>query len=89
MLFFKSKPNLNDNKKAKVEFYFFQIAKALGWKRCQSPVVPVSKLLELAERSDPIQALTNFLSDHLQHDVSDLDVQVTPRLLKTVGGGGG
>jgi len=46
MLFFKSKPNVDDNKKAKVEFYFFQIAKTLGWERCSKPMVPAAKLLE-------------------------------------------
>lgn len=89
MLFFKSKPNLDDNKKAKVEFYFFQIAQALGWSRCTAPIVPAEKLLELAQRSDPLTALVSFLSEHLQHDVTDLDVRVTPRLLATVSGGGG
>lgn len=89
MLFFKSKPNLDDNKKAKVEFYFFQIAKALGWERCITSIVPAAKLLELAQQSDPVTALVGFVGKHLQYDVADLDVRVTPRLLTTVGGGGG
>ncbi|MDB2686521.1 hypothetical protein N9Y42_04865 [Mariniblastus sp.] len=89
MLFFKSKPNVDDNKKAKVEFYFFQIAKALGWERCVSPIIPPAKLLGLAQQSDPVTALVSFVAEHLQHDVTDLDVRVTPRLLTTVGGGGG
>ena len=89
MLFFKSKPNLDDNKKAKVEFYFFQIGKALGWERCVAPVIPAEKLLGLAQQSDPVKALVSFVAEHLQHDVAALDVRVTPRLLTTVGGGGG
>ena len=89
MPFFKSKPNLDDNKKAKVEFYFFQIAKAIGWERCTAPVVPATKLLELAQHSDPVTALVSFVGEHLQHNVADLDVRVTPRLLATVSGGGG
>ena len=89
MLFFKSKPNLDDNKKAKVEFYFFQIAKSLGWERCVAPIIPAAKLLELAQQSDPVKSLVSFVGEHLQHDVADLDVQVTPRLLATVSGGGG
>ena len=89
MLFFKSKPNLDDNRKAKVEFYFLQIAKALGWERCLAPTIPAAKLLGLAKQSDPVRALVSFVSEHLQHDVTDLDVRVTPRLLTTVGGGGG
>jgi len=68
MPFFKSKPNLDDNKKAKVEFYFFQIGKALGWKRCIAPIVPATKLLDLGEHSDPLTALVSFLSEHLQHE---------------------
>ncbi len=89
MLFLKSKPNLDDNKKAKVEFYFLQIAKALGWQRCVTPVVPAEKLLDLAGRSDPLTGLVSLLSEHLKHDVTDLDVRVTPRLLATVSSGGG
>lgn len=89
MPFFKSKPNLDDNKKAKVEFYFLQIGKALGWQRCVAPIVPTTKLLDLGQHSDPLTALVSFLSEHLQHDATDLDVQVTPRLLATVSGGGG
>ena len=89
MLFFKSKPNLDDNKKAKVEFYLFQIAKALGWERCVAPIIPAAKLLDLAQQSDPVKALVSFVGEHLQHNVADLDVRVTPRLLATVSGGGG
>ena len=89
MPFFKSKPNLDENKKAKVEFYFFQISKALGWQRCIAPIVPTAKLLDLGQHSDPLTALVSSLSEHLQHDATDLDVQVTPRLLATVSGGGG
>jgi len=89
MPFFKSKPNLDDNNTAKVEFYFFQIGQALGWQRCIAPIVPTTKLLDLAEHSDPLTALVSFLSEHLQHDVTDLNVEVTPRLLDTVSGGGG
>ena len=89
MPFFKSKPNLDDNKKAKVEFYFFQIAKALGWERCTTPIIPAAKLLGLAQQSDPVTALVSFVGEHLQHDVANLGVQVTPRLLTTVSGGGG
>jgi len=89
MLFFKSKPNVDDNKKAKVEFYFFQIAKTLGWERCSKPMVPAAKLLELAQRADPVASIVRFVGEYLQYDVVDLDVRVTPRLLTTVGGGGG
>ena len=89
MLFFKSKPNLDENKKAKVEFYFFQIARAIGWDRCVAPVIPTEKLLGLAQQSDPVSALTSFAAEHLNHDVAALDVRVTPRLLATVSGGGG
>ena len=89
MPFFKSKPNLDDNKKAKVEFYFFQIGRALGWERCTAPIVPATTLLDLGQRSDPLTALISFLSEHLRHDTTDLDVRVTPRLLATVSGGGG
>ena len=89
MPFFKSKPNVDDNKKAKVEFYFFQIGKALGWERCVVPIVPAATLLDLGQHSNPLTALVSFLSEHLQHDVTDLDVRVAPRLLATVSGGGG
>ena len=89
MLFSKSKPNLDDNKKAKVEFYFFQVARAIGWQRCTAPAAPVEKLFELAEHSDPVKALVPFVGEHLQYDVAALDVRVTPRLLATVSGGGG
>ena len=89
MLFFKSKPNLDDNRKAKIEFYFFQVAKVVGWERCVAPIVPAAKLLELGQRTDPVKDLVSFFSEHLQHDVMELDVRVTPRLLATVSGGGG
>ena len=89
MLFSKSKPNLDENKKAKVEFYFFQIAKAIGWERCVAPVAPVDRLLQLAEQADPIKSLVSFVAEHLQYNVAELDVRVTPRLLSTVSGGGG
>jgi hypothetical protein len=88
MLFFRSKPNLGDNEKAKVEFFFFKIAQAIGADRITTNVVSPKSLMDFVGQPDAIGKLVDFVGRHLNHDVGDLQVQVSPKLQQKCGGGG-
>lgn len=88
MNFFKSKPNLPDGEKAKVEFHFQQLAECIGFDRLRLPVQSLSSMLELSRADDGVNRLVAFVGKHLSHDVSQLNVKVTPQELEKCGGGG-
>ena len=88
MLFFRSKPNIGDNEKAKVEFFFFKIAQAIGAERLEANIVDTKTMLDFANQTEPIRKLLDFVGRALHHDVGNLRVQVSPKLLQKCGGGG-
>lgn len=88
MNFFKSKPNLPDGEKAKVEFHLQQLVDCLGNSRFQLPVQTLGSLLDVIRADDGIKRMVALVGQHLSHDVSELSVKVTPQQLEKCGGGG-
>ncbi len=86
--FFKSKPNVDDAEKAKIEFHFQQIAECVGRERMTLPVVELETLVELAHASRSPEPIMEFVGKHLAHDVNELSIKTDPQPLKKCGGGG-
>jgi len=85
MALFKSKPNLPDNDKARIEFHLQQIAECIGFDRLTLPVLAQSSLVGAFESPNE---MVNFVGHHLSHDVGDITVEVAPKELEKCGGGG-
>jgi hypothetical protein len=88
MAFFKSKPNVGDAEKARIEFHLQQIAECVGFERILLPVVDQATLIDLAHTSRSPEPIVEFVGKHLTHDVSQLRVTTDPQELKKCGGGG-
>ena len=88
MNFFKTKPNLPDGEKAKVEFHFQQLADCLGYDRFRLPIQPLNSPLEVIRSDDGVKRLVTLVGEHLSHNVAGLGVKVTPQQLEKCGGGG-
>ena len=88
MNFFKTKPNLSNGEKAKVEFHFQQLADCLGFDRFQLPVQDLNLPLGVIRGDDGVNRLVALVGEHLSHDVAGLGVKVTPQQLEKCGGGG-
>jgi hypothetical protein len=87
-MFFKAKPNVGDNDKAKIEFFFQQIARSLGNKRLSLPIIRLDRLMSFGSSDDPVKKLLEFLGQHLDHDYQSIGVRLTPEIVKKCGGGG-
>ena len=88
MAFFKSKPNVCNAEKARIEFHLQQIAECVGYERISLPVVELETLVELAHTSRSPEPILGFIGKHLSHDVSEIKVVTDPQELKKCGGGG-
>ena len=88
MAFFKSKPNVSDAEKARIEFHLQQIAECVGFERLTLPVVDSATLVDLAHSSRSPKPIVDFVGNHLSHDIGELEVVIDPKELKKCGGGG-
>lgn len=87
-MFFKSKSNLPVAEKARIEFHFQQVAECLGPERLARPVLGRSQLMEKLDSLRSPETALAFLSDHLQHQVDGLQVNVVPQDVAKCSGGG-
>jgi hypothetical protein len=87
-MFFKAKPNVGDNDKAKIEFFFDRASRCLGVDRITKPIVRLDELISLGLSSEPIAKIVSFVSTHLAHQFDDLTVDLAPKLVQKCGGGG-
>lgn len=87
-MFFKAKPNVGDNDKAKIEFFFHWASRCLGTARITKPMVSLEKLISLGLSNGPTTEILSFVGDHLSHNVDDLKVDLAPKLVQKCGGGG-
>lgn len=86
MALFKTKPNIDDHEKARIEFHLQEIAESIGFERFKKPVVASGQLLAPTDNTpDQIAA---FVGDHLAHNTSGLKVQVAVEIQEQCGGGG-
>jgi len=88
MNLFKTKPNVPDGQKARIEFHFQQLAECLGFDCLRLPVQSLGSMLELSRADDAVKQLVSFVGNHLSHDISQLNVKVAPQQLEKCGGGG-
>lgn len=83
MAFFKSKPNVPDGEKARIEFHAQQIAENLGFPRLELPILSPSAVFG----NTPADTMKR-VGQHLSHDVSDIQIVVEPKAVEKCGGGG-
>lgn len=87
MAFFKPKPNLPSDEKARIEFLLQRIADYIGFERFLLPVVSADELIRNPMLATNQQAI-DFISNHLNHDASELRFEVIPKEAEKCGGGG-
>ncbi|MDG1875312.1 MAG: hypothetical protein P8J27_15465 [Mariniblastus sp.] len=85
MAFFKTKPNVPNNEKARIEFHLQQILECIGFERFTRPVLAHHLIVGVFQTPAEI---VNFAGQHLSHDVSGISVEVLPKELEKCGGGG-
>ena len=88
MAFFKTKPNLPDDEKARIEFHFQQVADCIGFDRFQLPVIGKESLVQLAKSSHSAEEIVAFTASHLGHNADGLRVDVELKSVEQSGGGG-
>ena len=88
MVLFRAKPNLSDGEKARLEFYYQQIAECIGSERLRLPVIERKALLNHWESNHSIEKYQQFLGDHLGHDAESISVRVAPQIVANCSGGG-
>lgn len=88
MVFFKPKPNLPDSEKARIEFYFQQIAESIGFERFQLPVLRRHEFLDRFDSKQTPAQIIRFVGEHLKHDVAEIQVRVVPQSVANCSGGG-
>ncbi len=87
MAFFKPKPNLPVDEKARVEFHLQQIVDSIGLERFLLPVLDSDFLLNNSSLATN-QETINFVGSHLNHDVSGIRIAVNLQEPEKCGGGG-
>lgn len=90
MAFFKSKPNLPDDEKARIEFHLQQIAECIGFDRLTLPVLNETSILAGSHAADDRSAdqIKRLVGQHLGHDVRDISIQTFPLQPQESSGGG-
>ena len=86
-MFFKSKPNLPDGEKARIEYGLQQIAQTVGVEQMKLPVLSREMLLGWVGSKTP-QEMIGAIGQHLSHDVAGVGFQLDPQQLQQCGGGG-
>lgn len=87
-MFFKSKPNLPDAEKARIEYSLQQIAESIGFDRFTLPVLSRKRLFEFHESAPDHHQLLKLFGDHLSHDVSEVQLRWIPQQTQEGGGCG-
>jgi len=88
MAFFKSKPNIGDHEKARIEFHLQEIAESIGFDRLKKPVLRVDQLMDLKIQGKTPEQIVTFAAEYLSHNVGGLQVQVAIEPQEKCGGGG-
>ena len=88
-VFFKSKPNLRDAEKARIEFHLQQIAECIGFDRFKLPVLSSEKLLSWFQAKQTPEQMIATLGQHLSHDVGGIKFVVSAQPIEKCGSGGG
>jgi hypothetical protein len=88
-MFFAAKPNVSVGEKSRIEFYLQQLAECIGFDRFLLPVLSRHKLIGLVEvEQHTPEQIVSFLGTHLNHDVSEIRVQLDPQQAADCSGGG-
>lgn len=88
-MFFKTKPNLPDAEKARIEYHIQQIAECIGFDRFRLPVLNRETLLGLFDSQKTPMEMIQFVGDHLKHDASGMQFRVVPQQGANCSSGGG
>ncbi|MDG2223315.1 MAG: hypothetical protein P8L85_18175 [Rubripirellula sp.] len=88
-MFFKTKPNLPDAEKARIDYHIQQIAECIGFDRFRLPVLNRDTLLGLFFSQKTPTEMIQFVGDHLNHDASGIQFRVVPQQAANCGSGGG
>ena len=88
MALFKPKPNLALADRARIEFFYQRIFECVGLERIQLPVQRMNEWLVLANSNGNVEPILNWLGQHLNHDVSELQIRFEPGSIVPSGGGG-
>ncbi|MFK7769595.1 MAG: hypothetical protein AB8B55_20455 [Mariniblastus sp.] len=86
-MFFKAKPNLPTDEKARIEFHLSQIADVIGFERMLLPVLD-SGLLLRSPQTASIEQMIETVGNHLSHDVGGIQVEAIPTAPEKCGSGG-
>ena len=88
-MLFAAKPNVTVGEKSRIEFYLQQLAECIGFERFVLPVLSRQKLIGLVEvEQHTPEQIVYFLGEHLNHDVSEIRVQLDPQQAADCSGGG-
>ena len=85
-MFFKTKPNVVDGEKARIEYHLQQISDCLGGDSFKRPVIRRSELLDWSAAGTDPQAVIARVGEHLQCDISGLTINVVPSETRDGGG---
>ncbi len=88
MLFFKTKPDIADHDKARLEFRLQQITDQVGSERMRLPIQESDQLIPSNPDAKP-QSVVEILRNHLQHDFDGFKVQESLDVVEQKSGGGG
>lgn len=88
-MFFKSKPNLRDAEKARIEFHLQQIAECIGFDRFKLPVLSCEALLNWFQVKQTPEQMIAMLGKHLSHDVGGIRFIELAQPIEKCGSGGG
>lgn len=86
MVFFKSKPAIDQHDKARIEFHLQEIGESIGFERYRLPVLRRHQLLDFQGKTP--EQIVAAVGSHLSHNVAGLQVQVAIEPTEKCGGGG-
>lgn len=90
MAFFKSKPNLPDGEKARIEYHVQRIAECIGFDRLTLPVLSERSVFyaDVDSERRSAEQIMSLVGKHLGHDVGGISLQTLLLQPQKSGGGG-
>ena len=88
MPFFKSKPNIPDRDKARVEFQLQQLAERVGPAPFRNHVVIPTQVFGQNWKDASVDSIKELVARQLEYDVDPIKIQIVPQKLEKCGGGG-